>query len=114
MFRILLSFIFLIIINQVSYSQQRPPNETNCMPFSVMVDGLARSGFIPVFRSKIEKDSGVIVSINPDMKRMTLIVYAVNDENKSVGACILGMYNNLDYDKDILNILLEKMVGEKI
>lgn len=110
--KIIISILFLLT-PFFAYAQQKPSSDLICMPMTVMIANMVKAGMVPIFRSEIEKGSGVMVAINPEARRMIILVYAYNPEQKAVGSCILGSYDNLDYDKEVLNTILESLVGHK-
>ena len=106
---------FLLIANLVlareSLAEERA---LNCGPFQMIDNNLTQSGFVLAYMSAdSEFKIGTRFYINPEQKAIAVIMVEINEPGPNPKACIATIQGNLYTNKDVLEKLHSKLIGEK-
>ena len=108
---LLAAFFILANIATQALAQEKTPN---CGPFQMIDNNLTQSGFVLAYMSAdSEFKIGTRFYINPEQKAIAVIMVEINEPGPNPKACIATIQGNLYTNKDVLEKLHSKLIGEK-
>ena len=108
---LLAAFLILANIATQALAQEKA---LNCGPFQMIDNNLTQSGFVLAYMSADnEFKIGTRFYINPEQKAIAVIMVEINEPGPNPKACIATIQGNLYTNKNVLENLHSKLIGEK-
>ena len=103
----------LIMFTSASIAQEKPKQDTLCLPLTQMMEMVTGVGFVPVFKSTNGKTATLIL-IQGDKKALAVVVFdATAKKPEESTACLATMQENLQMNDKAFEEIMRKIVGTR-